>query len=62
MAFIVEKIPETEIEKFSFLNKDLSSRWVIDRENDVIVSLTKSVGGPYEGTYPTMYYTMRWHG
>lgn len=62
MAFIVEKIPEAEIDTLSFVNKKLCSRWVIDREKDVLVALTDSYGGTYEGTTQTDYYTMNWHG
>jgi len=61
MAFIIEKIPETEKKKFPFINIKLSSRWAIDREREVFIAITGTVGGPYEGTVPTDYYTMYWH-
>lgn len=63
MAFMVEKIPESEKPKLTYVAEpSLSSRWVIDRERDAFMVLTNSYGGPYEGTQETDYYTLNWGG
>ena len=69
MAFVNEKIPASEIEQFGIVRTApdgtktvLSSRWTIDRDADAILYFRHKVGGPYEGTQVTEYYSLRWKG
>jgi len=69
MAFVNEKIPAAEIEKFGVVDTApdgtktvLSSKWTIDRERGAVIAYKSKVGGPYEGTQVTEYYTLHWEG
>jgi hypothetical protein len=64
MSFIVEKIPQEvlarpDAEQIGF-NLELSTNWVVDRNRDAFIILTKKEGGPYKGTQVTKYYTLSW--
>ena len=44
MAFVIEKIPESEKVKFPFINTKLSSRWAIDKETGTqFIDRTKKI-------------------
>lgn len=63
MAFVIEKIPESEKAKLTYVVKPyLSSRWAIDREKNAFVVIANKYGGSYEGTQETLYFTMNWKG
>jgi len=66
MAFVVEKIPQEELsspnQKLIGFNPALSSRWAIDRERDAFIVLNRTLGGAYDGTQVTDFYTLCWKG
>ncbi|MCB1869652.1 MAG: hypothetical protein KDI43_14335 [Gammaproteobacteria bacterium] len=68
MAFINERIPEEEKEKFNFSvstrpdgSKPTLWKWTIDRERKVFLVITNIVGGGYSGTDPTEYFVLCWN-
>jgi len=64
MSFVVEKIPQQELARSDAgqigFNPGLSTHWAIDGDRDAFIVLTKTEGGPYEGTQITKYYTLCW--
>lgn len=63
MEFFVEEIPdEARIKYASIINEKLCDRWVISKENNTFMVLTKKYGGPYEGTPEDRFYTLVWRG
>lgn len=69
MAFVVERIPEEAIRGFLSEHRvyngkaaPLSSKWVVDHKADAAMALVGSVGGSYEGTQQTDYYSLYWNG
>lgn len=64
MAFVVEKIPESEKPKLTYVVEPhlMFADWAIDRERNAFIVLTNKEGGPYEGTQETKYYTLNWGG
>jgi len=69
MTFAVEQIPEEARVGFLANHKlyqspravTLNSRWVVDLERDAMLVFTGSVGGSYEGTQVTMFYSLYWN-
>jgi len=65
MAFVVEKIPQEVLsspnQKLIGFNPALSSRWAIDRERDAFIVLNRKLGGAYDGTQETKYFTLSWN-
>lgn len=69
MTFAVEKIPEEARVALPTNHKlyqspravTLNSRWVVDLERDAMLVFTGSVGGSYEGTQVTMFYSLYWN-
>lgn len=69
MAFINERIPESEKEKFTFPvstrpdgSKPTLWKWTIDYERNVFLVFTDAEGGAYEGTQLTKYFVLSWKG
>lgn len=69
MAFVNEKIPEAEKEKFTFPVvtdpdgfKPTLWKWTIDREQEAFLVFTRSEGGGYEGTQLTWHCVLNWKG
>ena len=72
MPFVVEKIPQEQLEAFDFSQfrepsgKPLTfdswdqPRWIINHETDTFLIYTGGGGGSYQGTARTEYYGM-WH-
>lgn len=65
MTFVIEEIPEQErkklIDSTEGYNQKLSSKWVVDRGNNSYIILISKVGGPYEGTQITKYFSLKWN-
>ena len=65
MPFIVEKIPEHIVKKQNAesigFNLNLSTYWAIDVGRNAFIVLNNKIGGSYEGTQQTKYYTLAWH-
>ena len=65
MTFVIEKIPQealiSSIQEYVRFNIDLSQEWAIDRDRNAFIVLTGKVGGPYDGTQVTKYYTLSWN-
>jgi len=64
MAFVIEKIPQEELakpgaEQIGF-NLKLSTDWAIDHNREAFIVANRKVGGAYEGTQVTEYYTLSW--
>lgn len=64
MAFVIEKIPQEELispnQKLVGFNTDLTQEWAIDRDRNAFIVLNRKVGGAYDGTQETKYYTLSW--
>lgn len=58
MTFVVESISESDKTKYPYVNTDLSSMWVIDRDHGVFMALISKLGGAYEGTQTTKCYVL----
>ena len=65
MTFVIEKIPQDALsssnQELVNINTKLSQEWAIDRDRNAFIVLTRKVGGPYEGTHITKYYTLSWN-
>ncbi|MBK8814391.1 MAG: hypothetical protein IPN42_02255 [Methylococcaceae bacterium] len=65
MTFVIEKIPQealiSSIQEYVRFNIDLSQEWAIDRDRNAFLVLNRKVGGPYDGTQITKYYTLSWN-
>ena len=69
MAFVNEKIPEEEKEKFEFPvftetdgSKPTLWKWTIDKERDAFLVITDKEGGGYQGTPETCHFALSWRG
>ncbi|MCB1863344.1 MAG: hypothetical protein KDI47_16690 [Gammaproteobacteria bacterium] len=68
MAFVNERIPEEEKEKFTFEvfthpdgEKPTLYKWTVDRQKNAFLVLTKVIGGGASGTQETEYFTLIWN-
>lgn len=69
MAFVNELIPEAEKEKFTFPvdtraggYKPTLWKWTVDRNRDVFLVHTHTLGGGAEGTQETQSFVLSWKG
>lgn len=67
MAFVVEKIPRAAIEgllseheTYNGKKHSLTSRWAVDHSRNAFLALTGKVGGSYEGTPESKYFSLYW--